>query len=249
MTRISQIISVVGGVKNDVESQTSALERSVTQPELLSGISRSYRPRAEDGVQLPPQSTRVQITAEETLAKVESLLTRFLDVTRTLDEANAQARADVIIDGNVILNSVTTGHLLFLERELGKIQEFVAKIPVLDQATTWTTEGQDRGVSKTPPVETERTEKKPYNHVRVKAEVIDGHLVAPVVDVMAHDEVVGYWSTVKFSGALEPRRKREILDRITMLREAVKYAREEANATDVIDVREGRAIFEWLLRS
>lgn len=246
--RISQYIAIVGGVKSDTAGQMADLKQRVTKPELLSGISRTYRPRQEDGVQLPDQSTRVQVTAEDVLGKARDLTTRFLDVTRTLDEANARAKADVVVDGDVILEAVTTGHLIFLERELGGLHDFIERFPVLDQATTWSDEGQDTGIHRTPAVETERTDKRPYNHVRVKAEVIDGHVIEPVVDVMARDEVVGYWSTVKFSGALDPARKRELLDRITKLRDAVKVAREEANATVVEDVREGREIFGYLFR-
>jgi hypothetical protein len=245
MTRISQIISVVGGVKADVTAQIDALGRNVTQPELLTGLSRTYRPRADDGVQLPPQSTRVQVTAADTLDKVEQLMTRFLNVTRTLDDANAKASTDVKVDGQTILSAVSTGHLFFLERELGVLHDFVLKIPVLDQATTWSTEGQDHGVAKTPPVETERTEKKPYNHVL--SEATAQHPAN--VQVMARDEVVGYWTAVKFSGALAPEGKRKLLDRINQLREAVKFAREEANAATVTDISEGREIFDFLFRS
>ena len=50
---------------------------------------------------------------------------------------------------------------------------------------------------------------------------------------------VGYWTTVKFSGALPARRVNELLDRIERLQQAVKFAREEANAAEVADQRAG----------
>lgn len=249
MTRISQLISVVGGVKSDVTTQISALQGDVASP-ALSGLSRTYRPRLDPdsgGVQLPGTETRVKLTAEDALAKAAALETRLLDVTRTLDEANAQAAADVIVDGQVLLANVPTSHLLFLEKELATVHTFLLCIPVLDQSETWTDEDTDRGVHRTPPAETARTEKLPYNHVRWVPP--DPTFTQPAqVDVLTRDEVTGYWSTVKFSGALHPRRKRELLDRLIQFREAVKFAREEANASEVEDKKEGRQIFGWLLR-
>lgn len=248
MTRISQIIAVVGGVKNDVTMQLAQIERDAMQPELLHGISKSYRPRDDNGVQRPAQSTRVQVTVDDVLAKTEQLYGRLFDVTRTLDEANAGAAADVIVDGRVILPQVTTGHLLFLERELANLHSLILRLPTLDQAETWTDEGTEPGQHKTLPVETTSNDKHFYNHTRVKAEVIDGHVIQPVVDVMSRDEVVGYWTTVKFSGAMDPRRKREILDRLIRLRDAVKFAREEANAGEAADVKESKRIFDFVVR-
>ena len=60
------------------------------------------------------------------------------------------------------------------------------------------------------------------------------------------DIAVGYWTTVKFSGALPARRVNELLDRVAKLRTAVKFAREEANATEVQDKRVGAAVFGYL---
>lgn len=70
---------------------------------------------------------------------------------------------------------------------------------------------------------TVRTKKVPRNHV--KAEATDKHPAQ--VDVYYEDVPVGYWTTVKFSGALPARRVNELLDRVEKLQQAVKFAREE----------------------
>jgi hypothetical protein len=57
---------------------------------------------------------------------------------------------------------------------------------------------------------------------------------------------VGYWTTVKFSGALPARRVNELLDRVERLQQAVKFAWEEANGADVVDQRVGDAVFGCL---
>lgn len=262
MTRISQLIAVVGGVKSDVQSQLTALFASITQESLVSGISRTYRARFEEtdktpqaaalaavvgsaaSTRPPEESTRVQATVEDTLESVEKLVTRLFDVTRTLDQANAGATADVKVDGLTLWTNVPTSHLLFVEKELAGLHEFISRLPVLDQAEVWTTEGTEQGVSKTAPVEVASTKKVPFNHVKFPGDQWHD----PQIEMLSRDEVVGWKTTVRFSGALDPKRKRELLDRLTQAREAVKFAREEANSAEVIDVHEGKRFFDWWLR-
>lgn len=263
MTRISQLIAVVGGVKSDVTAQMSALIDNITQEGLTTGILRTYRARFEEADQSPQatalaavvgsaastrppeESTRVRVTADDTLASMESLLTRFYDVTRTLDQANADARADVKIGDFTLWAGVPTSHLLFMEKELADLHDKVSKFPTLDQADVWTDEGTDAGVWRTDPEEVTSTRKVPFNHILSEADQYH----AANVQVLTRDEVVGWKVTTKFSGALEPKRKRQLLDRLTQVREAVKFAREEANAAVVQDVSEGQAFFDWWLRS
>ena len=49
----------------------------------LTGISRTYRPRAEDGVQYPPQYRKVQITVAEILQVAQESLIRLFDMKFT----------------------------------------------------------------------------------------------------------------------------------------------------------------------
>lgn len=255
-TRISQILGIVGGVKADTVAQTAALEQIITgSPDLLAGLLRTYRPRADPRpgepppLQRPAQEKRVQVTVDEVLGKIAELVGRQLDVTRTLDEAKTRASADVVVDGEVLLPQVTTDHLVFLEGRLDALGAFIAKLPVLEAAEDWTTEGAEQGQHRTPAVETTSNDSVFFNHVLQHPVVIDGQLVQPQVQVMKRDEVVGFWTTVKFSGAIEPRRKREILDRLSKVRRAVTFAREEANMSEAPDVREGDKLFGYLLRN
>ncbi len=262
MTKIAQLISVVGGVKSDTEAQLAELYSAVTQDSLVSGISRTYRARFEESDQSPnaqalaavvgsaantrppEEATRVQITADEVLASTAKLVTRLFDVTRTLDQANAEATADVKVDGTVLWTGVPTSHLLYLEKELAGLHAKVSMLPTLDQAEVWTDEGTDAGVHKTAPVEVTSTKKVPFNHVKFAGDQYH----EPQIEMLSRDEVVGWKTTVRFSGAIDPKRKRELLDRLTAVREAVKFAREEANSSAVTDQHEGKKFFDWLLR-
>jgi hypothetical protein len=241
MTRLSQIIAVEKGVKSDTNRRFTDLHRDVQKDPLLSGISRTYKPRDDDGDPLPPESSRVQVRAADVLGEAAGILTRLFDVTATKDQANTVARADVIVDGVPVLEKVPVTYLLFLEKQLTDLHTFVAKMPVLDPAETWE-ESTDPGVWRTVPAMTVRTKKVPRNH-KVAAATAQH---PEQVQVYMEDIPVGDWTTVKLSGALPATRVRAILDRVSRLQQAVKFAREEANTAEIADRRAGDAVFGYL---
>jgi hypothetical protein len=242
MTRLSQIIAVEKGVKSDATRRITDLHRDVQKPALLSGLSRAYHPRAENGDLLPGESTKVQITADDVLNEAAQVMTRLFDVTYTKDHANTVAVADIMVDGRAILTGVPVTYLLFLEKQLTDLHTFLAKLPVLDPSEEWSFDTA-RGCHASAPASTVRTKKVPRNHV-----VADATQQHPAqVQVYTEDVPEGDWTTVKFSGALPATRQRQLLERLVKLQHAVKYAREEANATEIADRKAGEAVFGYLL--
>jgi hypothetical protein len=241
MTKLNQIIAVEKGVKGKSFQELTEAHHAVQKTALLSGISRTYQPKDEEGEQLPPEATRVQIKAEEVLRRTAATLARLFDVTATKDWANCVAKADVAVDGRTLVKDAPVSYLLFLEKQLTDLHTFVRKLPVLDAAESWTHD-PSTDAWKTEPVKTIKTKKTPRNHV--KAEATEKHPAQ--VDVYYEDIPVGYWTTVKFSGALQAARVNELLERVETLQAAVKYAREEANGTVVTDQHVGDAVFGYL---
>jgi hypothetical protein len=239
--RLNQIIAVEKGVKSKSFADLTEAHHAVQKTAPLAGIARTYQPKDEEGEQLPAESTRVQIKAEEILRQVSSTLTRLFDVTATKDWTNCVARADIVVDSQTIAADVPVTYLLFLEKQLVDLHTFVKKLPVLDAAESWARDDSTDSW-RTEPVRTIRTKKVPRNHV--KAEATDKHPAQ--VEVYYEDVAVGYWTTVKFSGALPAKRVNEILDRVVALQTAVKFAREEANNAEAVDQRIGAAVFGYL---
>jgi hypothetical protein len=147
----------------------------------------------------------------------------------------------VIVDGKPLLRDVPVTYLLFLEKQLVDLHTFVKKLPVLDASETWALD-PSADCFATEPVQTVKTKKVPRNHV--KAEATDKHPAQ--VEVYHEDVVVGYWKTVKFSGALPAKRVNELLDRVERLQQAVKFAREEANNQAVEEQKVGRTVLSYL---
>ncbi len=162
-------------------------------------------------------------------------------MTAAKDWTNCRARADVVVDGETLINDAPVTYLLFLEKMLINIETFVRKLPVLDPAEQWEFDSAT-DTFRTPVTSTARSKKVKRNHV--KAPATDKHPAQ--VEVYDEDQIVGYWDTTKFSGALPAGKVNELLARVILLAEAVKQAREQANMTEVIDPKPGNTVFGYL---
>jgi hypothetical protein len=242
MARLNQIIAIEKSIKSQSVQELTEAQKMLQKGALFSGISRTYRPKDEEGEQLPPDSKKVEVKAEEILRKTATALTKLFDITATKDWTNCRALADVVVDGQTLLSQVPVSYLLFLEKQLVDLQAFIKKLPILEASETWTFDASSDCWA-TEPIQTLKTFKTPRNHV--KAEATEHHPAQ--VEVYYEDVTIGYWRTVKFSGSLPARRINELLEKLDKLSAAVKFAREEANNTDVEEQRIGDRIFNYLL--
>lgn len=241
MTKLNQIIAVEKGVKSKATREFTDLHREVTKTALLSGLSRTYQPKDDEGDQLPAESTLVQVKAENVIGQVSETLTNLFDVTLTKEKANAEATADVKVGNKTILSAVPVTYLLFLEKQLVDIHTFVSKLPKLDPSQEWTYDAA-AGQYVTGVTQTVRSKKVPKNWE--KAPATDRHPAQ--VEIFHEDVIVGTWSKREFSGALPATRVNELITRVEGLQTAVKFAREEANNTDITDAKAGKAVFDYL---
>lgn len=242
MTKLNQIVAIEKGVKNTTNRDLTDLYHQIQKGPLLSGISRTYRPKEEDGDQLPSESTLVQVSVTDVLKDVTKHSTRLFDTVLTKDSANQKAKADIVVDGQTIAKDVPVSYLLWLEKELTHLHTVVKALPTLDPAEKWEYD-ENVGVYKTPVTQTTRGKKVPRNHV--KAPATDKHPAQ--VEMWYEDIIAGYWDTVKFSGAIPADRRRVLVERIQALTEAVKFAREQANGTEVQDRKIGESLFAYVL--
>ncbi len=240
-SKLNQIIAVAAGKKTDTHKVKTEVHHLFQKAPLLEGISRSYTPSSDDGDKLPSESKHVQMKVGEGVAKVRTALTDLFDVVATQDFGNTVAKADVVVDGQVIMTGVPVTYLLFVEKQLVDLHTFVEKLPVLDPAKLWEYDSSTDSYA-TKPVETVKTKKVPRNHV--KAEATDKHPAQ--VEVYHEDILVGRWKTVEYSGAIPAKERNEMLERVKKLQDAVKVAREEANTTPVDQVKVGGNVFKYV---
>lgn len=242
MAKLNQIIAVANGKKSRAQAGLTEIHHKLQKDGLLTGLSRTYAPKDDEGERLPAESKRVQFTVDAGLKQAASILSDLWDVVATQDAANCEAKADVRVDGKTIVASVPVTSLLFLEKQLTDAHTLIEKLPTLDPAYQWTFNAEADCYA-TEPRETTRTKKTPKAFEASPA--TKEHPAQ--VQVFMEDVLVGYWKQTDFSGAIPAQRKNELLRRVEKLQDAVKRAREEANGVDVKDVSVGKPIFEYLL--
>lgn len=242
---LNQIVAVRTTVKSDTADQLTANYSLLKKANLVNGLSRKYKSHAEGGFEYPNEMTMPQVKAVEVLHQIAKDMTKYFDVTAALDWTNQQARADINIWAGdkpmTLLRQVPVTYLMFLEKQLVNMEEVLKKLPTLDPAETWTFDAT-ANLYRSAPVGTVKTKKLWNNHV--KAPATDKHPAQ--VETYTTDEPIGTWETTKLSGAVPVSYVNKLLGRVRTLTEAVKFAREQANMTEVVDQKPGRVIFEYL---
>lgn len=240
-SKLNQIIAVGNGEKSRAKKVMTKIYQKLDKDVLFSGISKTYEPIDEEGEQLPKEEKFVQMTVKDSIKEVKEVLTGMFNIVATQDIANCYAKADIEVNGKVIVSDVPVTHLLFLEKQLEDINTFVNSLPTLDPSEKWTYKEQSNCyVSEEK--KTIRTKKTP--EVIVKYEATEKHPAQ--TELIYIDKPAGYWHTIKFSGATTKKEKDLILEKIQKLQKAIKYAREEANNTEVETSDTGNLILDYI---
>lgn len=240
-TMLNQILSIEKSVKNKNETEFTRVYQAVKKTELTTGLTRNYTPNDENGEKFPPEKKLVQVRAEDAMKAVQKAVAAILNVTSQKDATNQVAKADIVIDGVVLLKDVPATHLLALEKTLVGIAAFVKDLPVLSADQDWQPDAA-LGLFKTAPTETIRPKKVESHIVVVQA---TDHFPAQVVK-QTEDVTVGKWSSVHYSGAITRDRQTAVLAKVEALQAAVKYARQTANNTEVIPLLSGDPCMNYI---
>lgn len=243
MAKLNQIVAVTAGRKSHAKGVIEEIYHKLQKKELLQGLVRTYQAKDEDGEQMPDERKGVQLSVPDAIKEAVGAWSSLCDVVATQDMANTLAKADVAVDGRVLLKAVPITHLLFLEHQLVDLQAFVSKLPTLDPADEWEWDDNSNQY-RSSTGETLRTKKVPKAFVKYDA--TKEHPAQ--VEAFMEDVVIGTYRLTKFSGAIPAQEKVTILSRVRLLQEAVKRAREEANGIDVQDVKEGASLFDFVFK-
>ena len=244
MPKLNQILAIEKGVKTRVYAELTDLHKATQKPALMNGFHKTYHPKDEEGETYPPEHQKVQHNHGDVIKRIATILTELFDITATKDWANCTAKADVVVDGKVLLSAVPATYLLFLEKQLSDLHTFFAKMTELNPAEDWSSDPSS-GLYKTNPTQTQRTKK-----VQRPIVLYDATEHHPAQTQLINEDVVaGHWNTVKFSGAIPAPEKKAVLERIEKLANAVKFAREEANGLNVDQKQIAKEVFDYLFKS
>lgn len=243
MPKLCQVVAIVNGKKTEAQKGLTEVYRKCAVPELFTGLSRTYAPKNDGDEVLPSEGKQVQYTVNEALKEFQEVLGTLVDVVATQDFANGEARADVVVDGVTVVEKVPVTYLLFLEKQLVDLHTFVSKLPVLDSGETWTFDS-NRDLYVSGVSVTNRTKK--INQSKVLYEATKEHPAQ--ISQWTEDVNVGTWNIVKFSGSMPVREKKELVEKVKKLQDAVKFSREAANQLEVPQVKVADKIFSYLFK-
>jgi len=241
MTKLNQIVAIVTGKKTEAKEALTKLHRVSSNADVYSGLHRSYQSLDDEGETFPDESKGVGLTTTVVLNDLNTILTPVLDLVLTQDTANCTAFGEIKVD-NISLGKVPVTYLMFLEKQIVDLEKFFSSLPTLDSSTKWSYD-ENQGYFSAEPVKTNKS-KKVLQH-KVLYEATDKHPAQ--IEKWTEDVPVGEWTTTKYSGAISVVQKNKIMDKLKKLKDAVKFAREEANSTSVEDKQISKDIFAYLL--
>jgi hypothetical protein len=240
--KLNQINAIVTARKGDAEKQLTELYKLIQKEQLFAGRERTYRPLDEvNGQKLPPESQRVQQRTADLVRQARDKWTELWNLVLTQDTGNQQAKADIVVDGLVLLKGVPVTTLLFLDKQVNDLETFVSKLPTPDPAEEWTHD-PNTGLLRSRATESVRTSKEPT--VIVKYPATTEHPAQ--TELFTKDVPVGTWTQILYSGCVPTDRKNAILARVRKLQDAIKVAKEQANLLDVERQKAGEPLLAFV---
>ena len=238
--QLHQIIALVNGRKTRSEKLLTEAHHGWNK-DAISGISKIYTSKDENGEKLPPEQKHIQVNVADKLKGLTTQLSDYLDLVITQETANTIAKANVELGDKVVLNNVPVGALLFLEKRLEDIHTFITGLPVLPPDREWLWDG-NKNCFATKPVETIRTQKVPKT--LVKYEATKEHPAQ--TEVYHQDEAIGKYETTYLSSAIPSEKKAGMLAKVEALQDAVKNARQTANSSEIEQVKMGQILLNLI---
>jgi hypothetical protein len=240
----AQVLATASNIINAAQRVFTETDRVLQKQQLVTGLIRTYRPTdLENGVPLPDERALVQVNVEDSLQEVRKALTVMFDAAATREWGNLKAKADIVVGELVLLRDVPAMYLVFLDKKLQDLHTFLARLPVLDPAEEWHL-SDNTGIYQTEPYQNPRMAKVPTPIVKYHA--TKEHPAQ--VELGFDDKVVGTFTSIKSSGAIQAQRRAQLVERVRELMVAVKYARERANFTDVDEKSDADVVLEYVFR-
>jgi hypothetical protein len=244
MEKLNQIVAIEKGVRARTQKSVTALHHLTKKGALFNGHVRKYEPLNDEGERFDDDQQLVQMRVAEVLRDAQTAWTEQIDIVASKDFGNVQpaARADVIVDGEILIHEAPVPFLLYLEKELTDVQTFINALPELDPALSWSFD-ENQEIYRSEATRTVKTMK--FEEPVVLLEPTKEH--PGKAEMVTKDRTIGHWNLVKLSGCLPLKQKQQLVDKIHRLIDAVKQARERANTADIERQKVGAAIFKWLL--
>ena len=246
-TKLHEIIAVEGDLQNitnkviDEATQTFS-KKAEHFIEQLSKLEMNDEERQKENT---TDHKAMVTTVGDKLSYVGKHVVKYYDAISRKERTNQEARADLVVDGEVLISDMPGTLLLGLESRLKQFRTMCEAIPTLQPGIVWALDETREG----------HVYKMAEPRKRFKTEKIkESKVIVPPtkefpaqVDTWTVDKPVGVYSDQLWNSMLSPAEKSELIGRVDKLTQAVKRARQRANEVEVVDLRVGRKIVDYIL--
>ncbi len=241
-TKLHELLAVRGELATQAAKVRGELASTIEKKRHLFTQKRVvFTPSEENAQPQTEEQSDIQSSVGKELDWISPFLSKAIDASYQVDEANTEARADIVLeDDSILLKGVPGTTLLELEKRVTEIHNLIDKIPTLDPAKGFKLDSQS-GYYQAREINKSRTKK--IKDVLIKYAATKEHPAQ--TEVIDKDVVVGKITENEWSAMLTPAEKAEVLARVEMLSRAVRAARSRAN--DAI-VNTDKKIGQTLLR-
>lgn len=249
MSKMHELLAVEGDLqKRFQETAKETKEVFSKKPEHFRGHVKTLKMKSEERQfeeDAAAEYKEVTSTVGEKLKYTADVASKYFNALLQKEDANQKAKADLVVDGQIIAENLPATFLLAMEARLKLVREYYTNIPTLSPGTSWVKDdGQRNGVFVTEhPDVREKTEKDVA--FRVAAEATENHPAQ--IAQQGVTNVVGLFTTKTWCGMISPSEKSDLLGRIDTMYQAVKQARTRANQVEVDGTLNiGQKLFDYI---
>lgn len=228
-----------------VDEATTTFQKKVDHFQAFEKRYEAFSEGRQKEVEGLAEHKTLTTTVPDKLLYVGQHFIRFLDALAQKETTNQEAKADVIMDGHIILFQVPATLLLALEGKLSKLRGMFEAIPTLQPGVEWRLDPQaGRFVYRaTKDVIKQKTEK--VMHHKVLVEPTKEHPAQ--IEKWFSDDPIAHSISTYWSGMLSSSQKATLLKRLDSLIYAIKQARMRANEQEVVKFDIGNTLFGYIL--
>lgn len=235
--KLHELLAIEGNLEDQAKKCRTDLAATFDKKRHLFEEKRvTFTPLGEGQQAQTEHQSDLQTTVRKEMTWLQGFLTKSLDASYQVAEANTVARADVVLEddrGTVLVAGVPATSLLELEKRITELAELVKAIPTLDPAKGFKADSsRGAGIYSAREITKPRTKKtkKLYTKYEPRAELPNLPAQAELID---EDVPVGTIQEQEWSGLITPAEKAELINRVEIVFRAVRRARTRANDATV----------------
>jgi hypothetical protein len=173
---------------------------------------------------------KVAATVPDSLNYMATVVGRFYDVVFQKEATNQDAKADVVIDGKILISQAPATFLLGMETKLKDLRKVLEEIPTRTPAVEWVEDiNAGKYLYKSKDSSKDVKTAKSQDHKMLPQPNTN---IAVTYAVIENVKNIGSYDKSVFSGLISSADKAILIERLDDLLKAIKQARQRANAVE-----------------